>query len=52
MTIIIWVSLIILFIYTFGFSISLWNNKNKTGSIAVFLLAIATIVCSFFSVLK
>ncbi|MBP2239660.1 hypothetical protein J2Z40_000213 [Cytobacillus eiseniae] len=44
--------LIILFLYTFGFSIMLWREKNKMASFAVLGLAIATVVSAFFSVLK
>lgn len=52
MHIIIWISLILLFIYTAGFSISLWKEKNKIGSIAVFGLITATFISAFLGVLK
>ncbi|MFE8697490.1 hypothetical protein ACFYKT_14195 [Cytobacillus sp. FJAT-53684] len=52
MTMLIWIVMILLFLYTIGFSISLWREKNKAGSIAVFVLAGATVASAFFGVLK
>lgn len=52
MTIVVWLLMIGMFLYTVGFSIELWRQKNKSGSIAVFILAISIVVAPFFSVLS
>lgn len=47
-----WLIMIVVFMYTAGFALKLWQNKNKAGSIAVFILALAIAVTPFFSVLN
>jgi hypothetical protein len=39
-------------IYTFGFGVTLWKEKQKTGALAVFFLVLAMAVLPFFSILK
>ncbi|WP_158553556.1 hypothetical protein [Peribacillus saganii] len=36
------------FIYTVGFSVALWKEKNKRGAVAVIMLAVAIAVLPFF----
>ncbi|WP_165571539.1 hypothetical protein [Cytobacillus praedii] len=52
MTVVIWSVLIIIILYSLGFTISLWRDKKRLGSIAVFSLAAATVVCALVGVLK
>ncbi|GGA87553.1 hypothetical protein [Ornithinibacillus halotolerans] len=52
MTIVIVTVILIMFFYTLGFSITLWNEKNKIGSITVFILAVAIMVIPFSTFLK
>ncbi|MCS0669944.1 hypothetical protein [Cytobacillus firmus] len=47
-----WGIMIVVFMYTAGFAFKLWQNKNKAGSIAVLILALAIAVMPFFSVLN
>ncbi|WP_264740140.1 hypothetical protein [Cytobacillus firmus] len=47
-----WGIMIAVFMYTAGFAFKLWENKNKAGSIAVLILALAIAVTPFFSVLN
>ncbi|MCQ6279391.1 hypothetical protein [Bacillus sp. EB600] len=42
------VVLFIIIAYTFGFSVSLWKNKQKIGAVAVFILILTMIVLPFF----
>lgn len=49
---IIWVFIISIFIYTAGYSITLWRENSKLGSITIFILAIAIVIMPFFSVFK
>jgi len=49
MNIVIGIVVFIVFIYTAGFSLSLWKDKNKPGSFAVFIFAISILVVPFFS---
>ncbi|CAM5200236.1 putative protein OS=Ureibacillus acetophenoni OX=614649 GN=SAMN05877842_1277 PE=4 SV=1 [Ureibacillus acetophenoni] len=49
MNIFVWLMIIGIFLYTIAFSIELWRQKNKTGSIAVGFLAISIIVVPFLS---
>ncbi|WP_164217451.1 hypothetical protein [Virgibacillus sp. YIM 98842] len=51
MMIVIALAVFVIFIYTAGFAVKLWKEKNKPGSIAIFLLAIGIVVTPFFSVL-
>ncbi|MDR4889031.1 hypothetical protein RGU12_16085 [Fredinandcohnia sp. QZ13] len=52
MNLFIYLMMTILFAYTTGFSISLWKDKNKPGSIVVFGLALVVAVAPFFTILK
>ncbi|SOC45020.1 hypothetical protein [Ureibacillus acetophenoni] len=52
MNIVVWLIMIGMFLYTIGFSIELWRQKNKSGAIAVCILAISIIIAPFFSVLS
>lgn len=52
MTVLIWIVLMIISLYSLGFTITLWRDKKKAGSIAVFSLTAATFVCALLSVLK
>ncbi|MDY0406051.1 hypothetical protein P5G51_012210 [Virgibacillus sp. 179-BFC.A HS] len=42
----------VMFFYTGGFAISMWKNKNKIGSIPIFMMAIAIAVLPFFITLR
>ncbi|MBO0961378.1 hypothetical protein J1P26_16860 [Neobacillus sp. MM2021_6] len=44
--------LIIIAIYTAGFAVTLWKEKQKFGAAAVFILTIAILILPFFSILK
>ncbi|WP_442598874.1 hypothetical protein [Neobacillus sp. D3-1R] len=46
------VLIIFIFFYTAGYSLQLWKEKNKLGSISVFILALALVVTPFFTVLN
>ncbi|MGM8216664.1 hypothetical protein ACLIA0_14050 [Bacillaceae bacterium W0354] len=50
MRVFIWMIIIIMFIYTIGFSITLWKEKSKQGAIAVFIIAVLIVIAPFFSV--
>ncbi|MCC3356634.1 hypothetical protein [Bacillus sp. REN16] len=52
MRIFIYLMMIIMFSYTAGFSVSLWKDKNKPGSIVVFGLALLVAIAPFFTILK
>ncbi len=39
-------------LYAVGFSISLWKDKNKPGSIVVFGLALIIAIAPFFTIIK
>ncbi|WP_218962739.1 hypothetical protein [Fredinandcohnia onubensis] len=52
MTAITYLLLIIMFLYTIMFSVSLWKDKNKSGSIVVFGLAIIIAIGPFFTIFK
>lgn len=47
-----WTFILIIVVYTLGFSITLWKEKNKVGSIAVFSLTMSVIILPFFSVIQ
>ncbi|WP_174735188.1 hypothetical protein [Mesobacillus harenae] len=47
MVIIGWLAILAVFIYTSGFALSLWKAKNKTGAIAVFILALACAIVPY-----
>jgi len=42
--------LLIITIYTFGFAVTMWKEKQKLGAVAVFFLTLAMIILPFFSV--
>lgn len=44
--------MIIMFLYTVMLSVSLWKDKNKSGSIIVFGLALIIAIGPFFTILK
>ncbi|WP_313800867.1 hypothetical protein [Cytobacillus sp.] len=52
MKIFIWIALILVSLYSFGFTISLWRDKKRLGSVAVLSLAAATIIVAFLGALK
>ncbi|MFS0600426.1 hypothetical protein [Peribacillus frigoritolerans] len=52
MNIFVWIIMISIFLYTIGYSIELWKDKNKVGSFAVFTLALSIVVVPFLSVLR
>lgn len=39
----------VVFIYTVGFAITLWKDKNKMGTFAILILAISIVIVPFFS---
>jgi hypothetical protein len=44
------VSLIMITLYTFGFGVTLWKEKQKISALVVFFLTLAIIVLPFFSI--
>ncbi|MEN2467451.1 hypothetical protein [Ornithinibacillus sp. FSL M8-0202] len=52
MKLVIWLVMIIMFVYTIGFSITLWKGNSKMGSITTFLLALAIVILPFFTILR
>ncbi|MBY0121704.1 hypothetical protein [Bacillus sp. S/N-304-OC-R1] len=52
MVIMTWILMIFLFTYTIGFSVALWKDHNKIGSLAVSSLVVITFVSAFFGILK
>ncbi|WP_453994814.1 hypothetical protein [Bacillus nitroreducens] len=48
----IYLLMLIMLIYTIGFSISLWKDKNKLGSVVIFGFALVIAVAPFFTLLK
>ncbi|HWL24433.1 MAG TPA: hypothetical protein VNR38_11900 [Ureibacillus sp.] len=52
MNVFVWITMIGMFLYTVGFSIELWKQKNKLGSIAVSVLAVSIVIVPFFSILN
>jgi hypothetical protein len=51
MQIFIIVSLFLITVYTFGFGVTLWKEKQKLSALSVFFLTVAIIVLPFFSIL-
>ncbi|SEM60598.1 hypothetical protein SAMN05192533_10444 [Mesobacillus persicus] len=49
MSVLIWISVFVIFLYTMGFAFSLWKKKNKVGAIAVTFLAFSALVLPYFS---
>ncbi|MEN2766640.1 hypothetical protein [Ornithinibacillus xuwenensis] len=52
MKLLIWAVMLIMFTYTIGFSITLWKEKSRAGSIIVLIIALAIAVSPFFTVLR
>lgn len=52
MKIFIYLLMMVIVIYTSGFSYTLWKEKNKIGAVAVLTLAIIVAVAPFFTILK
>ncbi|MFD2445365.1 hypothetical protein ACFSO7_15480 [Bacillus sp. CGMCC 1.16607] len=52
MNIFIFLIALLVFFYTLGYSITLWKEKNKMGSLAVLLLALSVIITPFFTVIR
>ncbi|MGG1674858.1 hypothetical protein ACIFOT_03805 [Neobacillus sp. NRS-1170] len=44
------IGLLIIAMYTFGFGMTLWKEKQKMGAVAVFFLTLSLIVLPFFSI--
>jgi hypothetical protein len=44
--------MIVMFVYTAGFSIQLWKEKNRIGSITVFIMALTLAILPFFTILR
>ncbi|WP_155928994.1 hypothetical protein [Bacillus sp. UNC41MFS5] len=47
----IYVSLFLIIVYTMGFGVSLWKEKQKIGAMAIFFLSLCLIILPFFSIL-
>ncbi|WP_154676048.1 hypothetical protein [Bacillus dakarensis] len=45
-------ALLVIILYSFGFAVTLWREKNKIGSIAVNFLCLLMAVLPFFSYFK
>ncbi len=52
MTLFIYVMMTIMFVYTAGFGVTLWKDKNKPGSVVVFGLAMTIAIAPFFTILR
>jgi uncharacterized membrane protein len=44
--------LLIITLYTFGFAITLWKEKQKSGAIAVTFLSLLIMTLPFFTIFK
>ncbi|WP_423799175.1 hypothetical protein [Neobacillus sp. SAB-20_R2A] len=44
------VVLFVIILYSLGFGITLWKDKQRLGAIAVFFLCLAIVVLPFFSI--
>lgn len=44
--------LLIITLYTFGFAVTLWKEKQKTGAIAVTFFSLLIMILPFFSIFK
>ncbi|MBS4215532.1 hypothetical protein [Neobacillus rhizophilus] len=42
--------LLVIILYSFGFGITLWKEKQKLGALAVFFLCLTIVVLPFFSI--
>ncbi|WHY67817.1 hypothetical protein [Neobacillus sp. SuZ13] len=51
MKIFIYVSLFLIIVYTMGFGVSMWKEKQKMGALAIFFLSLCLIILPFFSIL-
>lgn len=47
-----YIVLFILFLYTLGFAVSLWKEKQKMGALGTLILCLLLIVLPFFSMYK
>ncbi|MBV7506698.1 hypothetical protein KW850_15645 [Bacillus sp. sid0103] len=47
----IYVSLFLIIVYTMGFGVSLWKEKQKIGAMAILFLSLCLIILPFFSIL-
>jgi hypothetical protein len=52
MTFAMWVMIILMTVYSAAFSISLWKNKNKGGSLFIMLLALFILIAPYFILFK
>ncbi|MFK9090831.1 hypothetical protein [Bacillus salipaludis] len=52
MTIVTVIVLIVISIYTAGFAVTLWKEKQKYGAAAVIFLTLAILILPLFSILK
>ncbi|MEH7438051.1 hypothetical protein V7182_11285 [Neobacillus drentensis] len=52
MTIALWFMIIIMATYSGSFSISLWKDKNKSGSIVIMIFALFILVAPYFVLMK
>ncbi|WP_180271193.1 hypothetical protein [Fredinandcohnia onubensis] len=48
----IYLMMTIAILYTVGFSITLWKDKNKPGSIVVFGFALIIAIAPFYTIIK
>lgn len=50
-----WVAILVLLtivVYTLGFAVTLWKEKQKLGATAVIFLTLSIMILPFFSILK
>ncbi|WP_156422623.1 hypothetical protein [Bacillus sp. FJAT-29937] len=47
----VWITLVLVILYSLGFCISLWKERNKLGAFGVFLLIGGTIIGSIFGLI-
>ncbi len=52
MTYIIYLAVIGVVIYTWGFALSLWRQKNKSGAIVVVVMSVIALVLPYFTYIK
>ncbi|WP_179292787.1 hypothetical protein [Bacillus sp. 7884-1] len=52
MQILIGLALFSIAVYTCGFGVTLWKEKQKMSAIAVFFLSVTIIILPFFSIFK
>lgn len=49
MTILVWVSVVMISVYSLAFAVTLWKQKNRIGSIGVIVLSCACLVLPYFT---